>query len=72
MDWKRVFWFENGKRFKGYAVINYLTKCVTLEGKNGNIFELLEEENINNGMTLQEIYDEIHHNITNYDLGGRQ
>ena len=71
MDWKKVFWFKNGKRFTGTAVINYILNRITLEDKKGRVFELLEAEQVKNGMTLQEIFDEIPFNITDFELGGR-
>ena len=71
MDWKKVFWFKNGKRYTGTAVINYILECITLENKKGRVFERLEAEQVKTGMTLQEIYDAIPFNITDFELGGR-
>ena len=71
MDWKKVFWFKNGKRFTGMAVINYILNRISLEDKKGRVFEILEAEQVKNGMSLQEIYNAIPFNITDYELGGR-
>ena len=72
MDWKRIYWFdERGQKHIGLANINYLDNFVSLEDKKGFAFEILFEEDLKNGMTLQEIYNEIPEDISNYILGGR-
>ena len=72
MDWKRIYWFdEKGNKHKGLANINYLDSFVSLEDRKGFVFEILFEEDLKNGMTLQEIYNDIPEDISNYILGGR-
>ena len=72
MDWKRIFWYdERGQKHKGLANINYLDNFVSLEDKKGFTFEILFNEDVQNGMTLQEIYDEIPEDVSDYILGGR-
>ena len=69
---KNISWVNGeGRLFQGVATLNVDEGYITMENKKGQIFEKLETEQIENGMTLEEIFDEIPEDITDFELGGK-
>lgn len=69
---KNISWVNGeGRLFQGVARLNVDEGYISLENKKGQIFEKLEAEQIENGMTLEEIFDEIPEDITDFELGGK-
>ena len=69
---KNIYWVNSeGRLIKGIATLNLDDGFISLANDRSQVFELLEVEQIHNGTTLQEIFEEIPEDITNYNLGGR-
>ena len=64
---KNIYWSKGN----GIATLNLDEGYISLATDRGHVFEILEAEQVKNGMTLQEIYNEIPEDISNYILGGR-
>jgi hypothetical protein len=65
---KKICWYnkDDDKLMYGVAILE--DNVITLEPECGMPFEHLEASDIKNGMTIQEIFDEIPKDITNYSL----
>lgn len=63
---KEIKWIFEGKEFKGFATLE--GGILALRDENGNAFETLEQEDISNGATLKDVFDEIPEDITDYQL----
>lgn len=72
---KRVFWFYEGVKYWGTARLNVGTdsdseeKYISMDDdKHHEVVWHLEESDIENGMTIEEIWDEIPEDITDFEL----
>ena len=63
---KNVFWVHDGKKYIGYAELDEYV--LALRAANGDAIELLEAEEIENGATLEEIFDDIPEDVTDFNL----
>ena len=69
---KNIYWVNSeGRLIKGIATLNLEEGYISIENDRGRVFEILEAEQVKNGMSLQEIYNAIPFNITDFELGGR-
>ena len=66
---KKVFWSYKGNEYKGTAVLDTDERYISMTGdERGNVFDILHEDEIKNGMTLEEIFEDIPKDITDYEL----
>lgn len=66
---KKVFWSYNGNKYKGTAALATDDRYISITGDDrGNVFDILHEAEIKNGMTLEEIFEDIPEDITEYEL----
>ena len=63
---KNIFWVHDGKNYIGYAELEGYV--LALRAANGEAFDLLEAEEIKNGATLEEIFDYIPEDVTDFNL----
>lgn len=66
---KKLFWSYKGNEYKGTAVLDTDERYISMTGdERGNVFDILHEDEIKNGMTLEEIFEDIPEDITDYEL----
>ena len=66
---KKVFWSYNGNKYKGTAALDTDDRYISITGDaRGTVFDILREADIKNGMTLEEIFEDIPEDITEYEL----
>ena len=67
---KEIFWInvETGRRYEGFATYDIEDGIVALRGENWTAFEILEQDDIENGMTLEEIFEDIPEDVTGFNL----
>ena len=66
---KKVFWSYNGNEYKGTASLDTEDRYISITGDDrGNVFDILSEAEIKNAMTLEEIFEGIPEDITDYEL----
>lgn len=65
---KKICWYnkDDEKWMNGVVILE--DNVITLESDCGMPFDHLAVKDIKNGMTIQEIFDEIPKDITNYSL----
>ena len=66
---KKVFWSYKGNKYKGAVALDTNERYISITGdERGNVFDILREDEIKNGMTLEEIFKDIPEDITEYEL----
>lgn len=66
---KKVFWSYKGNEYTGTAFLDTDERYISMAGdERGNVFDILHEDEIKNGMTLEEIFEDIPEDITDYEL----
>lgn len=66
---KTVFWNYNGTEFEGTATLNEEEGYISIVANHtGLVIDHLDREQITNGMSLEEIFNEIPEDITDYEL----
>lgn len=66
---KRVFWNYEGKEFEGTATLNKEEGYISIMANhNGMVFDRLDREQIENDMSLEEIFNDIPEDITDFEL----
>ena len=66
---KKVFWSYNGNKYNGTAALATDDRYISITGDaRGTVFDILREDEIKNGMTLDEIFKDIPEDITDYEL----
>lgn len=63
---KEITWVFEGKQFKGFATLE--NGVIALRDEKGNAFETLEDNQIENGMTLEGIFEDIPEDVTDFSL----
>ncbi len=63
---KEISYTWEGKTYIGKAILK--DNIIFLENEKGESFETLEENEIQNGMSLEEIFEEIPNDITYFSL----
>lgn len=63
---KQIKWVFEGKEFKGIATLE--DGVIALRDGKGDAFDTLEADEIENGMTLEEIFEEIPEDVTGFEL----
>lgn len=63
---KEIKWVFEGKEHTGYAELE--EGILALRNAKGEAFETLGQDEISNGATLEDIFDEIPEDITDYQL----
>lgn len=63
---KQIKWVFEGKEFKGIATLD--DGVIALRDGKGDAFDMLEADEIENGMTLEEIFEEIPEDVTGFEL----
>lgn len=63
---KKIIWIHEGQTYEGTAI--FKNNVITLENEKHDTFDSLKESEIENGMTLEEIWEEIPEDVTHYGL----
>ena len=63
---KKVFWVHDGKKYIGYAELD--DYVLALRAANGEAFDLIEQDGVENGATLEELFDGSPKDVTDYNL----
>ena len=64
---KEIKWVFAGEEHTGYAELE--DGILALRNAKGEAFETLEQDDIENGMTLEDIFDDIPEDVTGYGDG---
>ena len=63
---KEIKWVFAGEEHTGYAELE--DGILALRHNYGEAFDLIEQDDIKNGMTLEDIFDDIPEDVTEYQL----
>ncbi len=63
---KQIKWVFEGKEFEGFATLE--DGVIALRDGKGDAFDTLKADEIENGMTLEEIFEEIPEDVTGFEL----
>ena len=63
---KEIYWYFNKEKYTGYAELE--DGILALRHNYGEAFDLIEQDDIENGMTLEDIFDDIPEDVTEYQL----
>ena len=63
---KEIKWVFAGEEYTGYAELK--EGILALRHNDGEAFDLIEQDDIENGATLEEIFDDIPEDVTEYQL----
>ena len=63
---KEIYWYFNKEKYIGYAELE--DGILALRTNYGEAFDLIEQDDIENGATLEEIFDDIPEDVTEYQL----
>ena len=65
---KEIFWVANGTRHEGFAYYDVEEGLVSLANENWQVFDNIEQDDIENGATLEEIFEDIPEDVTDFNL----
>ena len=67
---KEIYWIneETGRRYEWFATYDVDDGIVALRDDTWAAFDLIEQDDIENGMTLGEIFDDIPEDVTWFNL----
>ena len=67
---KEIYWIneETGRRYEWFATYDVDDGIVALRDDTWAAFDLIEQDDIENGMTLEEIFDDIPEDVTDFRL----
>ena len=63
---KEIYWYHNEEKYIGYAELE--DGILALRHNYGEAFDLIEQDEISNGATLKEIFDDIPEDVTDFRL----
>ena len=63
---KEIKWVFNEEKYTGYADLQ--DGVLALRHNDGEAFDLIEQDDIENGATLEDIFDDIPEDVTDFRL----
>lgn len=63
---KEIKWVFEGKQFKGFATLE--DGMISMCDERGNVFDNLSQDEVEKGMTLEEIFEDIPEDVTDFEL----
>ena len=63
---KEIYQYFNKEKYIGYAELE--DGILALRHNYGEAFDIIEQDDIENGMTLEDIFDDIPEDVTEYQL----
>ena len=63
---KEIYWYFNEEKQTGYTDLQ--DGVLALRHNDGETFDMIEQDDVENGATLEEIFDDIPEDVTDFRL----